>query len=54
MSGTRGLLIKEPWQNTQLLPIKRLASVRKTTDDKGRVTLAFQSKYGDVPTAFLR
>ena len=52
MSGTRGLFKKEPWQKTELLPIKRLGSVRKTTDDKGAVTLSFQRKYGDLPIAF--
>ena len=53
MTGTRGFFKKEAWEKTELLPIKRLASVRKTTDDKGAVTLAFQRKYGDLPIAFL-
>ena len=53
MSGVRGFFKKEQWSREQVLPISRLASVHKTTDDKGRVTLSFQAKYGDVPDAFL-
>jgi hypothetical protein len=53
MTGTRGFFKKEAWTKTELLPIKRLASVRKTADDKGKVTLSFQKRYGDLPVAFL-
>ncbi len=53
MSGVRGLFRKERWHEEQVLPISQLACVIKTADDKGRVTLSFQRKYGDAPVAFL-
>ncbi|MEA2633867.1 MAG: hypothetical protein QOH92_634 [Chloroflexota bacterium] len=38
MSGFRdGLFRKGPWEKTELLPIKRLASLKKSTDNNGRV-----------------